>query len=79
MEGLWEKVRNEGNGFNINLPLIGNGLSGIGLPPTQLLQLILISLLKFTKEKELSCTVRIILLQDTFENIDLELIKDNWQ
>jgi len=79
MDGFWDKVRTEGNGFDINLPLIGNGLSGIGLPPSQLLQLILISLLKFTKEKELSCTVRIILLQDTFESIDLELIKNNWQ
>lgn len=79
MEGMWDKVRIEGNGYDINLPLIGNGLSGIGLPPSQLLQLILISLLKFTKEKELSCTVKIILLQDTYENIDLELIKNNWQ
>lgn len=79
LEGLWEKVRIEGNGFNINLPLVGNGLSGVGLPPSQLLQLILMSLLKFTKEKELSTTIKIILQEDVFEEIDLELIKSNWQ
>jgi len=79
LDGLWNKVRIEGNGFDINLPLIGSGLSGIGLPPSQLLQLILISLLKFTKEKELACCVKIVLLQNTFESIDLDLIKHNWQ
>ncbi|RKR05645.1 hypothetical protein C8C83_4996 [Flavobacterium sp. 90] len=79
LSGLWEKVRIEGNGFNINLPLIGNGLSGVGLPPSQLLQLILMSLLKFTKEKELSATVKIVLLEDMFEKIDLNLIKNNWK
>jgi hypothetical protein len=79
LEGLWEKVRNEGNGFTINLPLIGNGLSGVGLPPSQLVQLILMSLLRFTKERELSTTVRIILHEDVFDKIDLKLIKNNWQ
>lgn len=79
LEGLWEKVRIEGNGFDINLPLIGNGLSGVGLPPSQLLQLTLMSLLKYTKEKELSTTIRIVLLEDMFKKIDLELIKNNWQ
>lgn len=79
LEGLWEKIRIEGNGFDINLPLIGNGLSGVGLPPSQLLQLTLMSLLKFTKEKELSATVKIVLLENMFEKIDLSLIKNNWQ
>lgn len=79
MEGLWKKIRIAGNGTDINLPLIGSGLSGIGLPPSQLLQLILISLLKFTKENELSCTVKVILLRETFDMIDLDLIKNNWQ
>ncbi len=79
LEGLWEKVRIEGNGFDINLPLVGNGLSGVGLPPSQLLQLTLMSLLKYTKERELSTTIRIVLLEDIFRKIDLDLIKNNWQ
>lgn len=79
LEGLWNKVRIEGNGIDINLPLIGNGLSRIGLPPSQLLQLTLISLLKAAKERDLSSTVRIVLTQDVFDKIDLEIIKNNWQ
>lgn len=79
LEGLWNKVRIEGNGTDINLPLIGNGLSRIGLPPSQLLQLTLISLLKAAKERDLSSTIRIVLTQDVFDKIDLEIIKNNWQ
>jgi len=79
LNGLWDSVRINGNGEDINLPLVGNGLSRIGLPPTQLLQLILISLLKSAKERDLSCTVRISLMQDVYDKIDLEIIKNNWQ
>jgi hypothetical protein len=79
LEGLWNKVRIEGNGYDINLPLIGNGLSRVGLPQSQLLQLILISLLKSAKEKDLSSTIKIILTEDVFDKIDLEIIKNNWE
>lgn len=79
LEGLWNKVRIEGNGIDINLPLIGNGLSRIGLPPSQLLQLTLISLLKAAKERDLCSTIRIVLTPDLFDKIDLEIIKNNWQ
>lgn len=79
LDGLWFKVRNNGNGNHINLPLVGNGLSGVGIYPTHLIQIILISLLKFVKTHEISTTVRIILREDVFEKIDLELIKNNWQ
>jgi hypothetical protein len=76
--GLWNKVRAEGNGVEVNIPLIGHGLSRIGLPPNQLLQLILISLLKSVKENDLSSIIRIILTPDIFDEIDLEIIKNNW-
>lgn len=79
LDGLWKKVRLEGNGEDINLPLIGDGLSRIGLPKSQLIQLVLISLLNSVKERDLSSRVRIVLLEDTFEKVDLELIKNNWQ
>jgi hypothetical protein len=79
LDGLWEKVRLEGNGIDINLPLIGNGLSRVGIPPNQLLQLMLISLLKSAKERDLCSTVRIVLSEDIFDKIDLEMIKSIWQ
>ena len=79
LDGLWNKVRIEGNGIDVNLPLIGNGLSRIGLPPSQLLQLTLISLLKAVKDRDLSSTIRIVLTEDVFDKIDLEIIKNNWE
>jgi Thoeris protein ThsA, Macro domain len=77
--GLWKSIRIEGNGEDINLPLVGDGLSRIGLPQSQLLQLILISLLKSVKERDLSSTIKIILTEKVFEKIDLEIIKNNWE
>lgn len=79
LHGLWGKVRLESNGYTVSIPLIGNGLSGVGLPPTQLLEIILISLLYYAKEKDLSTTIKVVLLKDMFEKIDLSLIKNNWQ
>lgn len=79
LEGLWYRLRDNGNGNRINLPLVGNGLSGVGIYPTHLIQIILISLLKFVKTYEISTTVRIVLKEDVFEKIDLELINNNWQ
>lgn len=79
LDGLWSKVRIEGNGENVNIPLVGDGLSRVGLPPTQLLQLILISILKSAKEKDLSSTIRVVLLENMFDKIDLELITNNWR
>ena len=79
LDGLWKKVRIEGNGEDINIPLVGDGLSRVGLPPTQLLQLILISILKSAKERDLSSTIRVILVENVFDKIDLQSIKQNWE
>ena len=59
--------------------MIGDGLSRIGLPQSQLLQLILISLLNSVKERDLSSTIKIILTEKVFDKIDLEIIKNNWE
>ena len=79
LNGLWSKVLNEANGHDVVMPLVGDGLSRIGLPKSQLLQLILISLLNFVKQKDLSSTVKIILTEKVFSQIDLEIIKNNWE
>ena len=79
MEGLWKKVRNECNGNPVNIPLIGSGLAGIGIPPTQIIELILISILKAAKEQDLSTTINLILLPSFYEEVQLDLIKKNWQ
>jgi hypothetical protein len=79
LNGLWNKVRIEGGGHPVHIPLVGNGRSGVGLPPTQLLELILISILKSVKEKDLSTTINIVLQEGVFNEIDLDLVKYNWK
>lgn len=78
LTGLLERARNILSGNSINIPLIGSGLAGIGLPPTQLLQLIILVLVEETKKREISKEVRIVLHESKFEEIDLELIKNQW-
>jgi hypothetical protein len=78
LSGLFEKARNILGGNPINIPLIGSGLSGVGLPTTQLLQLILLALVEETKKREISKEIRIVLHEARFEEIDLELIQKQW-
>lgn len=78
LDGLWNKVRLEGNGRPINIPLVGSGLSAIGLPPSRLLELILMSILKSAKERDLSGLIRIVLPQAVFDQIDLAMIRATW-
>lgn len=79
LEGLWNRVRTESNGYDVNIPLVGGGLAGIGLPSIQLLELILISILKSTKVQEIGCKINIILLPNLYQEINLDLIKLNWE
>ncbi len=79
LSGLWESVRNHSGGYPVNLPLIGSGLSGIGLPPRELLEIILLSFLNETKKKEIVKQLRIVITEDKFEEIDLQLIRKSWR
>ena len=78
LEGLWKSVRDCSNGCNTNLALLGHGLSGVGLPPTQLLQIILMSILKAVKQNEIGCDISIIIHPSLYEDINLDLVKSNW-
>lgn len=76
---LWERARVESGGYPLNVPLVGSGLSGIGLPTRDLLNLIILSAITATKEKCITQTIRIILWRDRFEEIDLRDIKRHWE
>jgi len=78
LKGLFSKARSELGGKIINIPLVASGLSGIGLPATQLLQLIILVLIEETKKQEISKEIQIVLHESRFEEIDLELIKNQW-
>ncbi len=78
LNGLLTKARSECNGYELNIPLVGAGLSRSGIPPKYLVELILISILKSTKENEITNTINIIIHDSMFEKIDLNEIKRKW-
>ena len=79
MHGLWQRVRNEAGGDPLNIPLIGSGLSGIGLPARELLNLIILSVITETKKEQITQTIRIILYWDQFDEVELKKIKKYWE
>jgi hypothetical protein len=78
LDGLFTKARSECNGHDLFLPLIGTGLSRSGIPPKYIIELILISILKSTKQNEITGNINIIIENAKFDQIDLNGIKRKW-
>jgi len=78
LDGLFAKARAECNGHDLNLPLVGTGLSKSGIPPKYIIDLILISILKSTKQSEITRTINIIIEDSRFDQLDLNEIKRKW-
>lgn len=76
---LWQRVRVESGGHAVNLPLVGSGLSGLGLPTRDLLNLIILSAITETKSKEVTQRIRIVLHRDRFDDLDLRDVKQHWK
>jgi hypothetical protein len=76
---LWQRIRIESGGHPVNLPLVGSGLSGIGLPTRDLLDLIILSAITETKAKEVTQRIRIVLHRDRFDALDLRDVRQHWQ
>ena len=76
---LWERARNESSGHPINLPLVGSGLSNLGLTSRDLLNLLILSVITETKAKDITRTVRIVLHRSRFNEVDLREIKRHWK
>ncbi|WP_217316350.1 macro domain-containing protein [Rhodanobacter sp. B04] len=74
----WDRARIEAGGHPVNLPLVGSGLSGIGLPTRDLLNLLILSAITKTKEKEITGKIRIVLHRDRFDDVDLRDVKKYW-
>ena len=79
LSNMWQRARVESGGHPINLPLIGGGLSGIGLPARDLLNLIILSAITETKSNQITQTIRIVLHISQFEKIDLRSVKQHWE
>ena len=76
--GLWDQVRISAGGHSVAVPLLGGGLSGIGLAGTHLLQLMILSIINETKKRKITNHIQIILSEDRLNEIDLEIVKNNW-
>ena len=76
---LWQRARIEAGGHPINLPLVGSGLSGLGLPTRDLLNLIVLSAITETKATQVTPRIRIILHRNRFEELDLRDVKEHWE
>jgi hypothetical protein len=76
---LWQRARIEAGGDPVNLPLVGSGLSGLGLPTRDLLNLIILSAITETKANQVTTKIRIVLHRDRFEDLDLREVKKHWE
>jgi hypothetical protein len=76
---LWQRARNECNGYPLTLPLVGSGLSGLNLPTRDLLNLVILSAITESKAHEITPQIRIVLRRDRFEDIDLREVKEHWE
>jgi len=79
VNALWKRARVECNGLPLNVPLIGSGPSGLGLPTRDLLNLIILSAITETKSQEVTKRIRIVLHRDRFDDLDLRDVKAYWK
>lgn len=78
LECLCTKARVVLGGHRLIVPLAGSGLSGIGLPANQLLQLILLVLVNETKKNQFALELDVVVHPDRYDEIDLSMIKALW-
>ena len=79
LEGLYSKARHSLGGAPLVLPLVGSGLSGVGLPARDLLDLIVLSIIAESKKKQIATLIKIILTSDRFDEVDLAEVKKYWR
>lgn len=78
LAGLWEGVRNYSNGHVVAVPLAGGGAAGVGLPPKNILDVIVMSYFYYTKKNKIAKQVKVILPVDLKDKIDLLSYSENW-
>lgn len=79
LAGLWKAARAELGGDALNVPLVGSGLSGVGLPARELLNIIILSFLDETKRQVIAHKLRIVLTWDRLSEVDLREVKRLWE
>ena len=78
LAGVWKAVRDYSNGMPVSIPLIGSGLSKVGLPPGNLIEVIATSFLCHTKERKVADKVTLVLPSRLAGELDLKSMKRSW-
>jgi hypothetical protein len=78
LEGLWKEVRVGANGRPVALPLVGAGLSGVGLPHRQLLDVLLASIVEATNQGRVTGGFTVALLPELLDTTDLRDVSARW-
>lgn len=71
LAGLWRSVTVRSNGDPVFMPLIGTGLSGVGLPARNILQILMTSFSYNTKKQKVANRLTIVLPKSLSKEIDL--------
>ena len=79
LEGLCARARVVLGGERLIVPLVGTGLSGVGLPANQILQLILLVLVNETKKNQVALDIEVVIHTDRFDEVDLLLVESLWR
>jgi len=79
LAGIWVATRDRSNGRRVSLPLIGSGLSGVGLPARNLVEIIITSFLFYTKQQKIADRVTLVLPSRLRSELDLTSIKRSWK
>lgn len=79
LAGLWEGIRIRANGNPVSMALVGGGLSGVGLPVGNLLQIMMISYSYYTKKNKISNNISFVLPTAMSREIDLSTIAEQWR
>ena len=78
LAGVWKGVREHSGGRPVRIPLIGSGLSGIGLPEKVLTGIIVTSFICHTKKEKVADKVTLVLPRRLRGTLDLNTIGRSW-
>ena len=79
LAGVWKGIRDHSGGESARVPLIGSGLSGVGLPPEVLTEIIVASFVFHTKKEKVASKVTLVLPHRLRGILDLNSIKRRWK
>jgi hypothetical protein len=77
--GVLKKGRTEASGQGLVIPLLGGGLAGVGLLPVQIIQVMIMGIYEESKKQKICDTIKIVLPENRFEDIDLRTVERNWR